>query len=624
MSGWPFDARLPFGLGPFAPPSWDYYPVAIDPSSGLNPVSPGGREFLNTISRGCEEWRAELNNKRKQKPYIRIWKNKENGDPGLEYVGRIHADDVIRGSFPFRNNESTLGVLELRTDHYISKFVRDVVTTEEHKKNLVISVDFYGGSEMRWSGLLQSHAVKISEDGVRYHELTWCDDMQFLQFLLCPPNPLLPIPVFQFPRVFTLVGPAKWAISVMILLNLIRVEGNLWQLPDDPFNATSWTGLVNWNSWQVHIKCSPFLLDDSSLWTLLASRMNPVDAVISESLEDAQLTLRYRRVFTDLGEKADGILFVDNPANGALVFELVDDSGYHSPVTGTFLEGTIADGMVRSGAVYGGGFIEDTVGMFFDNPLLYRPSVDGGMGIIDDYWQPGFLGSLASTPWLVVRDNSWTDIATMELTHSPATAIKVIVGGNNPAADAIARLVIETVGNLLGYVLLFGFSSAGTIAAEVIMPFLRGTIAAWAEHKNISRAQRLGWVHLWEMFQTGGEQNAWSLSALAALRGGFLVSKEKTSHTVALNNTRWIIPGLHFQVGTRIGSTIKEYPDWIFVGQVQSIEAAWDNGGEGKGLEFMIQIGKNKAAMSLGERQSRVMQKAISTLNNIGVNLISG
>ena len=584
-------------------------------------ISGANQAKLNAASDFCDEWRQTLLNKRKEKPYLRIWKNKDDGARGLEYVGRIHYDDTIRASFPFRKNESTQGVLEIRTDHYISKWIREVAISDEAKKNIVISVDFYGG-EMRWSGLLRSHSVKVGEDGVRYHELTFNDDLQFLQYLLCPPNPALPINIFQFPRVFTIIGPAKWAISTMILLNLIRVEGNLWDIPDDPFRADNWDSLFDWKDWQVHIKAPEFLLDDSSLWVLLASRMNPIDSAIADALDDSGLTLRYRRVFTDLDEHADGLMFNTQPANGALVFELVDDSGYHNQLTGTFLSGTIADGMIRSAAVYSGGFVEDSLAMITEPNLFYRPSPTGP-GYIDPYWGSGFLGTLAESPWLVIRDNNYTMIATQEMTYSPSTAVAVVIGGDNPAADAIAQLIIETVGNLLGYFLLFGFSSAGTIAADIIMPFLRGTILAWVRHKNVVRAHQLGWVHLWEIYQQGAEQNAWSLSALSALRGGFLATRSKVSHTVSLKSTRWILPGLHFTVGSRVGSTLREYPDYIFVNQVEGIEAKWDHTGD-TGLEYTIQIGKNGDSMSMGERSARAMQKAITTLNNIGVNLISG
>jgi hypothetical protein len=565
---------------------------------------------LQQIDWQVEDWRASLLARSHARPWIRLWRNKADGSEGLEYYGRIAYDDNLKGSFPFKKNTSTQGVIELRVDHYIAKWLRTIPNDSEAKKNVVITVDFFGG-DMRWSGLLHHHAIKM-RDGLHYMEVTFNDDLQFLQFLLGPPNPILPIPVFQFPRVLPIVGPAKWACSIMILMNLIRVEGNLWTLPDDPFDIEQWLSIVDWSSWQCHVKSDPFALDDSSLWTLLATRMNPIDSVLSDSLDDAQLTIHYRRVFTDLNEIEDGILFVPNPANGALIFEIVDDSGYHSLLDGTFLSGSIADGFTRSLVTYVGGFVEDTLTTVTDDETIAP----------DEYYGGGFLGTLAVMPWLVIRDNQWTSIETSELTWSPATAVSVIVGGDNPAADAIARMIIETTGNLLGYLFLFGFSSAGTIAADLIMPFLNGTIAAWLQWKNTGRATDLGWVHLWELYNQGAENNSWSLSALAALRGGFLASKSETSHTLSLRGTSWILPGVHFTVGSRIGSTCSVYPDIIFVAQVEEINPSWDHTAD-KPIDYEVKIGQNKAAMSLGERQARLQKKALETLNNIGVHILS-
>src|SRR5690606_35850467 len=151
----------------------------------------------------------------------------------------------------------------------------------------------------------------------------WIDDLQFLQFMLGPPNPLLPIPIFQFPRVLPIFGPAKWSISFLILLNLIRLNGNLWTLPDDPFAVGSWDDLFDWSDWQVLIRANPFDLDDSSTWTLLATRMNRIDSVIEDALDDAKLVLTYRRILTVDGETSD-VPGVPNVANGALVLEVVD------------------------------------------------------------------------------------------------------------------------------------------------------------------------------------------------------------------------------------------------------------------------------------------------------------
>lgn len=569
------------------------------------------KQRLDSIDGSVEGWRQQLEFMRRAKPIITFYRNRSDGGEGLEYYGRVDYRDVIRASFPFKKNVSAQGVMELRFDHYISEWMRSIPNDRRHKKNIVIRVDFFGG-KLRWTGLLHHHAIKM-RDGMRYMELTFNDDLQFLQFMLGPPNPALPIPVFQWPRVLPILGPAKWACSVLILINLIRIQG-LIDFPDDPFDPDEWVEMVTnpWGDWQVHIKANPLPFDDSSLWTVLGTRMNPLDSVLADALEDAQLTIKWRRVFTDEGETERGLLFNTTPANGALVFEIVDDSGYYSLLSGTFLEGTIIDGMARSVVEYVGGFIEDSGRLITDDETIYP----------EEYYGPGFLGTRPEAPWLVIRDNSWSPMETSELTWSPATAVSVVVGGDNPAADAIARLIIETTGNLIGYFLLAGFSSLGTIAADAVMPFLVGTIAAWLEWKNVSRMNNLGWVHLMEMYQQGAENNSWSLSAIAALRGGFLATRSETSHTVSLRGNSWIIPGVHFEIGSRVGSTSRGYDNIIFVAQTEEIIPSWDNE-NGDPINFQIKIGQNKASMTTGERVARLVKKTRDILNNIGVHMIS-
>lgn len=583
-------------------------------------------EELASINSDVEQWRLEQDWIRKAKPKITFYRNKSDDpnsgnaldldgqQPGLEYYGRIDYKDVIQASFPFKKNISTQGVLQLRFDHYISEWLRTVPNDVHSKKNIVIRVDFFRG-KLRWTGLLHHHAVKM-RDGMHFMEFTFNDDLQFLQFLLGPPNPALPLDVFQWPRVLPIIGPSKWACSIMIMLNLIRQEGNLWNLPDDPFDLQQWGALspTEWKNWQVQIKAKPLPQDDSSLWSLLGTRMNPIDSVLSDTLDDAQLTIHWRRCFSDEGESEQGLMFVkdDIPANGALIFEIVDDSGYYDALSGTFLGGTIAQGFERSIVTYVGGFIEDTVSEVADDESLYP----------DEYYGPGFLGTLSQAPWIVFRDSSYSPIDTSELTWSPATATTVVVGGDNPAADATIDLIIETAGNIAGYFLLGGFSSLGSIIASLVMPFIAGTVLAWDHWKNIGRTKDLGWVHLWELYQQGAENNSWSSSAIAALRGGFLASKSETSHTLSLNVDSWPIPGWHYTVGSRVGSTCRGYDNLITTAQVEEIDASW-GGDDQKPLNISVKIGLNKAAMTVGERSARLAKKMKTVLQNIGVSLVS-
>lgn len=557
-----------------------------------------------------------INRKRALKrsmPKVRLWVNPPDGetDNGLVYLGQIYLTDSDSYEFPWKNNRGSSGFVSIRAGHYLAKKIVNIPNDPNFCKNIIITVDMYGG-ELRWSGLLHHWDVETRE-GADYITATFNDDMQFLDFMLAPPNPALPLPLFQFPRVHFLFGPTRWCVSALILEQIIRLEGHPWTLPDDPFDFEQYFELFQPQKWQVHIKGVNFF-QDSSLWTLLASRMDTVSTAIADAMDDAQLSLTYRRVMTVDGERATGLwnsLIQDNVRNGALIFEVVDRSGW-TLGNGTVFEGTVFAGLVRSVIQFGASFLDDATLLLSDKNELYP----------DEYYQTSWLATLAAAPGIVIRDSQYVDLKS-KVSYSPATAVSVVVGGNNPTADAIAQLIIEAVGNLLGYFLLAGFDSLGDMAADIIMPFLTGTILAWDEWKNFTRADRLGWVHLHEIYQQGGDNNAWSLAAITALRGGFKATAATTAHTMVIGDEHWAIPGLHFGIGDRIGSTAGAMQrlgvDLIFVNLVEEMTLR----GEGAERTFMVMCGKNKAGMSTGERFANLMRKALDQIQNVGVHLIS-
>lgn len=568
---------------------------------------------MSALAATLERTRAETAELRRQRralktarTEVRIYKNNPDGSAGLLFVGRLDIREATKHSFPQRDNIMSSGSFETRASHHIAKFIASIPNDPEECKNVVIRVDRYGGL-WRWTGVMHHWDVE-TRDGVDYLSATFNDDLQFLQFMLGPPNPALPLPIFQFPRDFFIFAPSRWAISVFILLQIIRLEGHPYTLPDDPFDPAQWFDIINWGDWQVHIKC-PSFLEDNSLWTVIASRMNTVDSVIADALDDGQLSIVYRRIFTDEGEMVTGLLD-NNVANGALVFEIVDRSGFTLP-GGTFFSGTVFGGAVRTGLQFLTGFIEDSLVMINDDPTLTP----------DAYWGTSWMGTLAQRPAHCLRDSRYMDLQA-RVTHSPATAVSVVVGGDNPVANAIAQLIIQATGNLIGYFLLGGFDSLGDIAADIIMPFLVGTILAWLEWKNFGRATKLGWVHLHEIYQSGAEQNAWSLSGVVAWRGGFKATDAETSHTMVIGENTWFIPGLHGSIGDRIMSTSGALRrnagiHLLFINQMKEMSLV----GEGGVDQFVIKVGENKAAMSVGERTARVLKLALDKLHDIGFRL---
>ena len=540
---------------------------------------------------------------------ISLYTNPQTGH-GLVFRGRLNVLDAIKHDWPKKHNVSSTGYVTVRASHFLAKLIMKIPNDSTERKNVVIRVDRFGGA-WRWTGVLH-HWKAETKDGNDLVTIFFNEDMQFTQFVLCPPNPLLPIPVFQFPRDYFVFGPTRWCVATTLFLQLIRLEGNLWTLPDDPFDLTSWTDSFDPSSWQVHVK-GPSFLNDDSIWTLLAARMNTFDSVIADALDDGQITMTYRRYFTDEGEQSPSGLMTQRVANGALVFEPLDRSGIHLN-QGTFFGGNAIPGLERSVLQYASGEIESYLTLVTNSEALYP----------DEYFRSGWMASLASAPTVCLRDSWWNDLQT-EFTHSPSTASQVIVGGDNPTADAIAKLIIESVGSLLGYFLLAGFDGVGEIASEVIMPFIVGTILAWDQFENGSRATQLGWVHLWEIFQQGAENNSWSLSALAVARGGMKATQSETAHTMVIDEGTWLIPGLHVDIGDRMSSTAGVLErnagiDLLFVNQIVEQHLTGDETGASR---FMMKVGQNKASLSQGERNARQLKFALDKLQDIGVHLIS-
>ncbi len=560
---------------------------------------------LETTRDATDTIRSQMKALQRAQPEVSLYMN-EPGKIGLTKRGTVSFLGT-KGGFQERDNVSAPGQLRLPIWHYLAKWIVSIPNDPDACKNVVIRVDKYGGA-WRWTGLMHHWTVE-EVDGVHYLTAYFNDDKQFTQFTVAPPNPALPIDIFQWPRDFFLFAPSNWGASTTFFLNVARQELDLYRLPDDPFDLSSYTEPLDTTTWQVHVKC-PSFLEDSSLWSVFVSRMNSVDSVIADALEDAQLSITYRRIFTDEGETVTGLLN-NNVANGALVFEIVDRSGF-SAAEGTFLSGDAVQGFFRSAFEFTADFLDSNLRLVTDNESLTP----------DEYWQTDWFQTLAAKPGIVVRDSIYNDLQSVT-TYNPATASQVIVGGDNPAADALVQTIISAVGNLLGYFLLLGFDSAGDIASDVIMPFLVGTIAAWDQFINPQREQEQGWVHLWEVVQSGADKNSWSLAALAVARGGMDDTGAKTAHTFILDDGQWLIPGLHYQIGDRIGSLdgalMLMGVNLIFVDQVKELDFAWDEYGK---WQFQTKVGQSKASMTRAEREAQEWKKAMDAISDIGVHLI--
>lgn len=489
------------------------------------------------------------------RPLIRLW----DGDWNLRGV----CGAEISADFRWILNQAGTGLLVLPYDYYLAKWAVDI--NGRTKKNVHITVDKDGA---RWDGRLEKAVIKTDGHGVTTVELLFMHSYQDLKHIYCWSNPFLPEQV-QFPRQFLLAGPSVWVLKTALHLNLLRLQGGLWTLPDDPMDPSQW-GSVDQSTWGVVVKPGEFR-SDTSMWTIFGSRFQNFHEASAGTLETAQLAIVTRRWLQGDPPPWQGA----QVRHGCLVVDIVDKSGFW---TGTSTGGDMWDGL------------EHTIQLLDNTMLDYSPSVLQDQNVPEKYKNPGWMGTLPSNPWVVYRQNDNTGIQTSQFIVNPSSAVQVLTGGHSmPGVNEAISSAIQVVGMLVAGALgeiPFGGSIAGgavnaatAVANTIATSLLSDTLLAWQKHKSGQRVRDAGWSHYWEHFENSADR-AYTLGALLTLGEGMWKTRQHFTHKfIVANGEPYLIGDQgqgHFFLGDRVGSTVKGMPEGsVYVDQVTELELAW-------------------------------------------------
>jgi hypothetical protein len=477
-------------------------------------------------------------------PLIRFW----DGDWNLRGVCKREID----ANFVFADNETGTGSLSMPLDYYLSRWLVDV--DERPTTNVHITVDKDGA---RWDGRMDELQVLKDEQGMRYVRVIFKSSYEELHHILAWSNPFLPAEI-QFPRLWVLFGRSRWALKTTLFCNLLRLEASLWMLPDNPMDASKWFNL-NQSTWSQVVK--PDLTPDNSERAIVHSRFKTMHEVSRKVVADAQLSWEPRRY---LKNEDDPPWPGANLRNGCLVWDLIDKSAWN---TGTSFGGSLFGGLIRELINIGGDGINETVEQVTD------PNTPAS------YYTPGFKGTEPSMPGVVYRESEHTGIQSSMYSHKPATDVGVVAGGHSmPGVNELISAGIQMVGDLTA--MIPGVPPLGGVADAILAPLYTDVILAFGKHKNITRAQRLGWSHYHEKFAEGGDR-AYTLAWLLAMRTGMWQTRETNKATlVVADSAPWRIGQRghgHFFLGDRVGFTILGMkPGKIFVERVSELTLAWD------------------------------------------------
>ncbi|MBV7302936.1 phage tail protein [Corynebacterium sp. TAE3-ERU2] len=543
-------------------------------------LSEDEEQRLDEVRRQCLALHDTMRELADRPPVTRLWDG--------NFAGGIVVHGEIEQHWPEPYNERAVGELVLPADHGLAQWVLNNRT--RGAENVFATVD---QGRWRWSGILTEYQVTVDDKGQQRCVLTFEHDIYQLEKIVCWPNPFMPASGPQFPKVWPWIGPSVYGLKLMLFVNLLRYSGNLWQLPDNPLDPTTWTeGLKPW-TWPIMVKPSSLLLDGSE-WAAFDARMDSWLEVATPILEDCQLMVQTRRWLDGDPPPWEGALV----SHGQLIVDIVDKSGVWDQ---TSLGGTLAGGLVRTVTSHADNLVDEVV-----NTVTYPKEPA-------EYTVSRFFGTHPSQPWVIYRDGEHTNIKASNFTHRMAGPVQITAGGKSaPGVNEAQSLAIQLTGNILGSI--FRLDTLGTIVDTAVKPLYEDVWAAFMSFKSPLRTARQGRFYLHEEFVPGADQ-AYMLSSVLAFRRGFFDTREVSTFELEVGNGAPYFVGWHFGLGDRIAATNRFHGERLFVEQVRRLELHITRDYQG----FKIVCGDPRATEFPWDRGLRKIQRVTGLLRRLAV-----
>lgn len=507
----------------------------------------------------------------------------------------------------WKDNDTGAAYVHVRTDHPAARWALDI--WGRPTKNIHVIIEKDGA---RWGGRLKDGELITNADGTRVLQLNFLHDYEELKHVYLWPSPLSPAAV-QFPRAFTLLAPSKWGLMSSLYLNVYRLEGSLWALPNDPLDLASWSDTFDHSRWSMRVMPHRIIGDPSPI-TIVNSRMKTWHDVAAPILEQAHLSVVCRRWL-----EGDPLPWAGAKVrNGTLLIDIEDKSGWWNP-DGTATHGNLLTGFIRT--------IQNITGTDVDvtQTVVPAPGTDP-----DEYRNKrGWLGTVPGRPYVVYRDDGLTGIETSSFKWEPATSVQMIAGGKSAyGVNETITATIQLVGNYLG--MLFTLPTLGSIASTFITPLIEDTILAWhvvksslrdSEQRNpaVFNNQALGWSKYWEHLCEGADRG-YTISAWFALRKGYWDTREKISHQIQIRDgAPWYIGDQgqgHFWLGDIIGATVRDLPGNVMVTE-RVTELTYNSTREERG--WSITLGDKTVQQSPLETILSKTKDALTAVRDIGL-----
>lgn len=527
---------------------------------------------------------------RSQPPMVRLY----DGDWTLRGTVR----GIYSASFKWALNDTGSGAVSMPMTHHLAIWAL-AQRRAGKARNVHIRVDHCGS---RWCGRASDVTAEVDSVDGGVVTVTFLDDVEELKHLLIWPNPATPA-ALQFPRVWGVAMPAISAAKLTILVNLMRLQGNWWALPDDPLDPASYLQGVNYTEWPILVKPSSLLLDDSE-WTILQARFDTAFDCLEDILADGGLMLDLRRWFPGDPQPWPG---ANLHRPGQLVVDIVDKSGWFGQSS---IGGTLAGGALRT--------VLDVADDLVDEVRRSTGEVTNP----ESYTVSGWMGVAPESPWVVYRcDGRPGGLRTADevrVSWKPATAGQVVTGGTSmPGVQEALEAVVQTIGSVAAAYM--AIPNLAEPALTLVKPLLNNTILAFMSYKHLSRTSRSGWSHYLEDW--GGNGTAYTLSGVLATRSAVRATDDKVTVTAKVSDGSPYLIGDrgegHYFLGDRV--SIQDPTDdggRFITAQCSGLELSW---GADDPVNWGITIGERDDERDAVTRVTRQTKRLGSMLKESGL-----
>jgi hypothetical protein len=545
-----------------------------------------------------------------QRPLVRMWDGDHN------FIGQV-AQEVSVEAEEIYADTGAASIL-IRKDNWLSE---QLLYNRLPVQDLHLTIDpmpSLRNWKTRWGGKVSNITAQRNAQGLHTVKIDAVHNREHLKHILAGANPIFP-PEFQYPEMFVFPWNCATALTYSLWINLGRQFEPFLTVPTNIANPLEWLGLtfsnvnpLNWpiqpqyinpyldqsrfevfaSRWSDFHSTSQAILEDAGCiwraytWILGEDNVSPhpqmVDALAGTSAAGTNLLSDLNSGSNLVGNYADALASSNNdpnilamPNQTSVILAVENKSGISGPL------GNFTTGLIDAVAATADDLITDVIIPQYgpDGSEYYiQNNGEGPLVTATPDQLQNWFDLAPQAPWVVFRDDEYSQIVESNLIINSTTAKTIMVGGKSPGwvNELITfgiKYGLSQIADVIEFVYPSGPTSGGEGAYQVPLTLgldnlyqgeFDNVILPFERYSDPARELFTGSMGFLEDFQKGSG-SAYTIAGILDLRAGDWKSRPFVNYKTTVRNAAPFIYNYDFTLGDRVGFEIDNviYVDWV-------------------------------------------------------------